>query len=142
MDSQGSAPAFRQNLKVSTRLCCFHDAERVLLAGNGQVVRVLASQLQKHSCVRASLVRLSGRVQEAWPEAETGRHMLFVADGMANGLQLLLVCIAHLDIADNRKVVPRFQPPEMCLEVASQSLRPAGSLVEVGSIFLAGEKLH
>ena len=48
--------------------------------GHGQVVGVVAGDLQEHARVRPALVGLAGRVQEAGPEADAGRRSRAVPD--------------------------------------------------------------
>ena len=45
MDAQRPAIAFREHLKIAARLRRFHDAKRVLVAGNGQIGGIVASDL-------------------------------------------------------------------------------------------------
>src|SRR6266581_7333922 len=81
MNAQGSSIAFRQNVEVASSLRGFDDSESVFLSGDWQILRVVAGDLQEYAAVRAAFVGLSGGVQEAGAEAETGRDALAVADG-------------------------------------------------------------
>ena len=55
----------------------------LFLPGHGQVNCVVAGDLQEHTGVRTSLVRLTRRVQKAGTEAQTGGVAGPVADGVA-----------------------------------------------------------
>src|SRR3954452_14737954 len=113
MNAQGSASAFRKNLKISAGLCRLHNAERVLLSGHGQFHRVVTCNLQEDSGVRTAFVRLSGGMQKSRPKSQTGRNMLFIADGMAKNLQRLLMLRVHLDVSQRREVIPSLDSIQM-----------------------------
>src|ERR671924_2040643 len=53
-----------EHFQVATRLSRLHYAERVLMPRNGDVRRVVASDLQEDARVRAALVGLARRVEE------------------------------------------------------------------------------
>ena len=59
MNAQRTASAFRKNGKIATSLRCLYNTECVLLIGNLQVGGVIASDLEKHAAVWATLVGLS-----------------------------------------------------------------------------------
>src|SRR5579884_1023509 len=80
MHAQCAAIALSQYLEVASRLSCFHDTEGELLSRNGNVDGVVASDLQKDSRIGTAFVRLPGRMQEPWTEAEAGGRALLVAN--------------------------------------------------------------
>src|SRR5579862_2309103 len=72
MHAQGSAPAVGEHVEVAARLRRLDHAERIFGARHRQIGRIAAGDLQEDATVRATLVGLSGRVQETWAEAEAG----------------------------------------------------------------------
>src|ERR1035437_1774804 len=104
MAPQRPSPSVSQYLEISAGLRRLYDSERKFLSGNRQFHGIVASHLQKHSRVRAALVRLSRRVQESRTEAQTGCHTLLVAHQMPQSLQALFVLGIHLDVAEHREV--------------------------------------
>src|SRR4029077_20095178 len=113
MHAQGAAAALGQNLEITTGLCGLHRAERVFLPGHREVVGVIACELQEYSGVGAALIGLPGRVQKARTKAQARSDVLFVAHGVPDRLQQLLVRVVHLDIAQQREVVAGLQAAEM-----------------------------
>src|SRR5215469_13734342 len=79
MHPQCSTTPFSEHLEVSACLSGFHDTERIFLAGNREVVRVVAGDLQKDSAVRAALISLPRRIQKPRTEPKASRDMLVVA---------------------------------------------------------------
>src|ERR1700688_4122076 len=80
MDAQEPSPALRQHLEVAARCRRLDDAESVFLPRDRQIVGLVAGDLQKNAGVRAALVGLSGRVQEARSESQAGGYPLVIAD--------------------------------------------------------------
>ena len=76
MDAKRAAAALGEDLEIAAGLRRFDDAEGVFLARNRQVACVVAGDLQEHAGVRAALVGLPGRVQEARAEAEARGYTL------------------------------------------------------------------
>jgi hypothetical protein len=60
VNTQSTAIARAQHLKISTGLRCLHDTKCVLLAWDFEVLCVIAGNLQKDSSVRTTFVRLTG----------------------------------------------------------------------------------
>src|SRR5207249_5119042 len=84
---------------------------------------IVTRDLQKHTTVRATLIRLPSRVQEAWPVPQTRGHFLGITHGLADGLQWLLVGVVHLDVGRDTAIVPRSQAVEVRLEIGRQRFR-------------------
>src|SRR6185312_3925643 len=82
--SQRAAAARLQHLEVAARLGRLHDSERVTPAGDLEVGRVVARDLQEHTAVRPALVGLAGRMEKAWPEAGAGGDLAAVANPAPN----------------------------------------------------------
>jgi hypothetical protein len=59
-------------------------------------------------------------MQETRPKAEAGRNVLAIAHGVAHLLQCLLVLSIHLDIAENCKIISRFDPRQVGFEKAGK----------------------
>src|SRR5207245_3586223 len=105
MDPQGAAAALDENEKVAARLGGLHGAERVRPPGHREILRVVARDLEEHARVRAPLVRLPGRVQEARPEAHARRDPVSVPDRPPDRLVRGLVRRGTLDGGGTRDVV-------------------------------------
>src|SRR5450432_4463456 len=99
MDTQSTAATVGQYLEISPGLGGFYDSESVFLVGHTQIGGVIAGDLQEDSGIWAAFVSLSGGVQEARAESQTGCCVLFVAHGVAEFLQLSFMFRSHLDEA-------------------------------------------
>src|SRR5215471_21649850 len=141
VDAQRPAPAFRQNLEIPAGLCRFHHAKRVFLAGNRQLDRIVARDLQKHPRVRSTLVSLSGGMQEARPKSQAGGHVLVVANGKTQRLQALLVFRIHLDVGEDGEIVSRLDARQMSLHVSGQRFIASRRLGQFRCILLIGKQL-
>src|SRR5579875_1787717 len=117
MHAQGAPSAFGQHVEIAARLRRLHDGKPVAMAGNGQILGVLAGDLQEHAAVRPALVRLPGGVQEARAEAHARRHMLGAQEARAHVPQRVGMGAVALDISEQRRVVARPQPIEMRLQI-------------------------
>ena len=122
MNPQGAPSAVCQYLKIPPRLCRFHDSKRVFLSRYRQLHRIVTSDLQKYARVWASFVSLSGRVQKSRTEAQTRCHPLLVAHEMSQDLQTLLVLGIHLDVAEDREIVPSLNARQMRLKISRDRL--------------------
>src|SRR5262245_37641839 len=109
MHTERPTVALHQDFKVTTRLCRLHDAEGILASRYRHCGGIVTRDLQKHPTVWTTLIRLPGRVQEAWPVPQTSRHLFGITHGLAYSLQWLLVRVIHLDIGRDTAVVPRSQ---------------------------------
>src|SRR6185437_5394133 len=116
MHAQNSPSTLRQYLEVAARLCRFHHPKSIFLSGHRNVRRVIARDLEKHSDVGTTFVRLPGGMQEAWSKAETRGHVFVIADGVPDGLQLFFMVNIHLDIAKQRKVIAGIELAKMRTE--------------------------
>ena len=59
MHAERASVPVRQNLEIAASLGGLDDSERVGLAGNGKIERVVARDLQEDACVRSALVPLA-----------------------------------------------------------------------------------
>ena len=59
MHAQGAAAAFGEDVEVAASLGGFNHAERIFLAGDGEIGSVIAGDLQEDSAVWAAFVGLS-----------------------------------------------------------------------------------
>src|SRR5690242_3002898 len=133
MYAQSSSPTIGEDLEISSSLRGFHDAERVLRAGHLHVVSVVASDLQEYPAVRAAFVRLSRGMQETRTEAETGGHLLGIANSVANLLQACFVLLVHLNVAKHGKVVAGLDAIEMRLQVPRNvAAAQCGRILRIG----------
>src|SRR5262245_32480065 len=69
MRTQNATTAFTQHLEVAASLRGFHDAKARAMSWNGKILGVVAGDLKKNAAVGTTLVRLSGRMQEARAKA-------------------------------------------------------------------------
>src|SRR5882724_5564817 len=111
--AQSAAPAFGENVEIAAGLGRLDDAERIFLAGHGEIGSVIAGNLQKDTAVRAAFVGLSRGMQEARSEAEACRDFLFVANNMAEFLKDFFVFGVHGNVAENGKVIASTGAGEM-----------------------------
>src|SRR5579871_3719200 len=100
MHAQRAPATFRKHLEVTARLRRLHHTERVLLPGHRNVLGVVTRDLEEYAAVRAALVRLPGRVEEARSEAQTRGDFLRVAHAVSNALERHFVRLVHLDIRE------------------------------------------
>src|SRR5438034_4856220 len=82
--------ALAQAQKVAERLGRFEHAERVGLARDRQVLRVIGSDLNEDSRVRPTLVQLPGGMEKARTIAERRRHLLLIPHPQPDRLQRLV----------------------------------------------------
>src|SRR6185312_6307146 len=114
------------------------------MAGDVEIGRVGAGDLQEDTRIRSPLVRLSGRVLETRPEAETGRRAGRIAKARTHGGQCLRVRRIALDIGEQRHIVAApcagMHTAEMALEIARQRVVPP-KLVGIARISIESETL-
>src|SRR5215831_12386295 len=115
MNPQCTPVAVGKNLKIAARLGRFNNTERILLPRYGDIRGIVTSNLQKDTRVRAALVSLSRRVQKPGTKTEARGNAFLRAHGMANRLEVSFVCLIHLDISEERKVVAVFDTGQMGL---------------------------
>src|SRR5579864_1867266 len=113
MHSQRAPVAFRENLEVTASLRGFDDAECEFLPGHWKVDLVVTGHLQEYTRVRTAFVGLSGGMQEARPESETGSDALFIADCNSHALQRVRMWVVHLYVGEQPEVIARAEPFEM-----------------------------
>src|SRR5579863_1516722 len=142
MHAQRAPSALGEDLEVATRLSRFYNSKRIFLAGHWQLDGIVAGDLQEYSGVRAAFVRLAGGVQETRAESQARCHAFFVAHGVAQSLQRLLVLSVHLDVAQRGEVVASLDAVDMSFNVACERRAAAGSLGQVCRILLVGEQLE
>src|SRR6266550_4755260 len=100
MSAKRAPAALDEDLEVPARLCCLHHTEAVTPARDLQVERVVAGDLEEHAAVRTALVGLSGRVQEAGTEADTGCDAPAVAHQPAHLRERALALSVHLQVGE------------------------------------------
>src|SRR5215203_5551656 len=105
MQPQRAALARQEHLEVPTRLGGLDDTERVLLSRDRDINGIITRDLQEHAGIRSALVGLPGRMQEARTELQACRDALRAEDVMANGLQIAIVGVVHLDVGEQCEVV-------------------------------------
>jgi hypothetical protein len=126
MQAQDAPPALAEHLEVALCLRRLDGAETVLMPRQPpqppqpphiEIGGVVAGDVQKHAGVRAALIGLTGRMEKARSEAETGGDPLAVADHDADRLQRFAVKRIALDISEERAIVPGPQPLEVRREI-------------------------
>ena len=120
MDPQDASSALGQYLEIAARLGGLHDAEGVFLPWNMQIAGVIAGDLQEHPGVGTAFVGLPGRMEEARPEAHTGRDQLSIAYHQANILQCIGMELVAFDVGKEPTVVTGPQQTEVCLETSGK----------------------
>src|SRR6185437_4439706 len=128
MQAKGAAFAFGEDLKIAAGLRRLDHAKGVLLAGHGQVSRIVARNLQKHAGIRATLVRLAGGMQESRSEAEARGDALAVAHGVPDGLQDILVGLVPFDVGKQGKIIAGAQAIQMRAQKTRKGWICAGGL--------------
>ena len=131
--------SFGQNGKVAARLRRFHDAERVLLSWDGEIVCFVTRNLEKHAAVGSAFVGLSRGMQESRPESEAGGHLFAVANRVAQRLQQRFVLGFHLHVSQNREVVACAQTRKMGTQNVLQRTVGADDFEKRSSVLLVGE---
>ena len=71
--AQRTAIPFGKHFEISARLRSLDDAERGFISRDREILRVMSGNLQEDAGIRPAFVGLSGRMQEARPEAQAGR---------------------------------------------------------------------
>ena len=117
MHAQHPPVALGQHLEIAARFRRLDDTESVFLVRHLEIGGVVAGDLQEHAGVRAALVGLPGRMQEARPEAEAGGDALAVADQDADVLQRVAMVLVAFDIGEQRAIVAVPNAPEMRREI-------------------------
>src|SRR5580698_613803 len=142
--AQCAALAFGKNLEISASLCRLDHAKGVFLSGDGQVLSVVASNLEKYSAVGSTFIRLSSRVQESWTEAKDGRHALTIAHVHSQTVHQSFVFGIHLDVTKQSEIVAGTETREVGAQVVLE--RSVGRRVctrglrEFGGIDFVGEE--
>ena len=100
MDGEDAPAPLHQDLVVAPCLGELDLAEGQAFAGNRDVVgRRIGGDLEEQAAVRAALVGLAGRVEEAGPEAENGGAARRTGDAPAQGLEQLAVPAVALEVS-------------------------------------------
>src|SRR5712691_13492784 len=124
MYAQQSAAAFGQDVEIAARLRRLDHAKAVSLSRHGEILSILAGDLQDHPAIGAALIDLSSRVQKARPETDASRGSELVADHSTQPLQRLDITRIAVDIREQRHVIAGAGPVEMRLEHAGEARRP------------------
>ena len=140
MDAQRAPATFEQNVEIATRLRGFHHAKARAVAGNGQVLGVVRSDLEEHTAVWPALVSLSGRMQKARTEFEAGRDVAAIAQRQPPRLQARHVCLVMREVGQDRDIIPGAEPREMRLEPTIDAAVGAGLAQRFGVILVGVER--
>src|SRR5262249_5202760 len=118
---QSAAAALGEDVVIAACLRCLDDAKGVGLSWHGQVVGVVAGDLQKDAAVRPAFIGLPCRMLKAGPKADTGRRLGAVADSAPYTLDHLDMGGTALDIGEQGRIVAPADPTEMGLESRGQA---------------------
>src|SRR5919198_4039882 len=116
VDADGAPAPGRERAEVAERLRLLQGAEGVGRARYRQILRVGRGDLQEDARVRAALVELPRRVEEARPVACGRRAARRVAQARADGLYLGLVLRRLLDVVEHGDVVAGLHTRQMSLD--------------------------
>src|SRR5690349_19477675 len=105
MYTECAAAALGEDVEIATSLRGLYDAERVFLAGHGEVGSVIVSDLKKDAAVRATFVSLTGGMQKSRAEAEASGKFLFVTNDVTEFLENFFVFGVHGDVAEDGEVI-------------------------------------
>ena len=98
MHAQRAPAALGEHVEIAAGLGRLDHAEARLLARHGEILGVIASDLQEHAAVGAAFLGLPGGMQEARAEFRTGRDLALVAHPKPHPLQALDMGAVALDI--------------------------------------------
>src|SRR5919201_5091549 len=133
VDADGAPAAGRERAEVAERLRLLQGAEGVGRARYRQILRVGRGDLQEDARVRAALVELPRRVEEARPVSCGRRAARRVAQARADGLYLGLVLRRLLDVVEHGDVVAGLHTRQVSLDgVAARGGRERGDGLVVG----------
>src|SRR5882757_7725024 len=105
MKTKHPASTFGQHFEIAPGFCRLDDAEGVFLAGNREIVGVVACDLQEDAAVGPALVGLPGGMQKARAESETCRDALAIAHKSSDFLERLSMQGVALDVGKQREIV-------------------------------------
>src|SRR5205085_10573362 len=113
METDCAAVTFFQRRKISERLRLLEHAERVRLARNLQVCRILIRQLNEEAVFGAAFVQLPRRMQKSWAIARGRCYVKLVAQSGANLTKKAVVLVPFLNVSEERYVIIRMNAREM-----------------------------
>src|SRR5215469_6236305 len=111
--AQCASPALGKDGEIPARLRRLDNTECVFLFRHGEVIGVVAGNLQEDTTVRPALVSLARRVQEPRTKSQDCRYFLRVPDQMADGLECRFIAGVHGDVAQEREIISVAHPLEM-----------------------------
>ena len=123
MEPECSPFPLDEYVEVTLGLGVRQHAERIVLAGDRQRIRVVAGELQEDAAVGPALVQLPGRVQEARSVAAAGSDPVSVPHGQPDRAQVGLGLPRGVEVGVDREIVAGPQ----AAEVSRQRLAEARS---------------
>ena len=128
MDPQRAASALDQHRQVAAGLRSLNHAKAIAAAGNADILRIMAGDLQENAGIRSALVGLAGRMLESRSEAETGRRAGRVANHRTHRGQAARMAVVSFDISEQRDIIARraacVDAAEMAPEIADRVVVP------------------
>src|SRR5436305_15006348 len=98
MNAKSTPFAICENLKITSGLRGFYHPERIVLAGDGEIFRFLARNLQEHTGVRAAFISLTCTMQKSRTKTHHSSHLLRLQDRLPHLLQFLVILRKHRDV--------------------------------------------
>ena len=105
IDPDHAAPALHERAEIPERLGLLQDAERVRLAGNREINRVVGHNLKEYARVWTTFVKLPGRMQETWSIADRSGAMGLIAQLGSELLKLAIDLGCLFDVIQKRDVI-------------------------------------
>src|SRR5208283_2304087 len=136
MDPQRAPPVLDHGVEIAARLRVLHDAEGIGMAGNGDVLGLVAGDLQEDPRVWTALVSLSRRVLEARAETQAGSGERALVNQGPQFVERASVRLVAFDVGEKRDVVapPCVSFREMAAQISRQRVVPS----ELGTVSRIG----
>ena len=109
-----------EDREVPARLCRLGHTERIALTRDQDVLGIVGGDLKKDTAVRASLVGLTGGVQEKRAESERSSDTLADAHRVTQRLQSGSMRLIHREIRENRKIVALLQSVQVRAQICCE----------------------
>src|SRR5208283_5927368 len=136
MDPQRTPPVLDHGVEVAARLCVLHDAEGIGVPWNGDVLGVVAGDLQEDPRVGSAFVSLSRRVLEARAETQAGSAKRALVNQGPQLVERSPVRLVAFDVGEKRDVVapPCVSFREMAAQISRQRVVPSklGAVSRIG----------
>ena len=140
MRAQHAAVPLHQSLEIRSGLRGVDRAEGAISSRDMQIDGVFAGNLQENPCIRAALVNLPRRVQEARTEFDTRGDPPAIANALTDLLEHPVVCRIHLYVCEKREIIPFIKPIEMRFEIPCQRMRAVRQMRKCSRVLFVCEQ--